>query len=73
MERYSEWDSPGICTGTCFVGDIYKINTNQYQVKQKLYLFADDAKIYREITRDKDVELLQEDLRKLEEWSKKSL
>ena len=42
-------------------------------VKSKLYLFADDAKLYREITSNKDVELLQEDLRKLAEWSKKSL
>ena len=28
-------------------------------VKLKLYLFADDAKLFREITSDKDVELLQ--------------
>ena len=42
-------------------------------VKSKLCLFADDAKLYRENTSDKDVELLQEDLRKLEEWLKNSL
>ena len=42
-------------------------------LKSKLYLFADDGKLYRDITSNKDVELLQEDLRKLEEWSKNSL
>ena len=42
-------------------------------VKSKLNLFADDAKLYRKITSDKDVELLQEDLRKLGEGSKNSL
>ena len=41
--------------------------------KAKLYLFADDAKLYIEITSKKDVDLLQDDLRKLEEWSKNSL
>ena len=40
-------------------------------VKSKLCLFADE--LYREITSNKGVELLQEDLRKLEEWSKNSL
>ena len=49
------------------------INSMPNTVKSKLYLFADDAKLYREITSNKDVELLQEDLRKLEEWSKNSL
>ena len=39
-------------------------------VKSKLYFFADDAKLYREIIRNNDVELQQEDLRKMEEWSK---
>ena len=38
-----------------------------------MYLFADDPKLYREITSDKGVELLQEDPRKLEEWSKTNL
>ena len=59
MERYSDWDSPGICTGTCFTCNIYIISMPN-TVKLKLYLFADDAKLFRETTSDKDVELLQE-------------
>ena len=46
------------------------INSMPNKVKSKLYLIADDAKLYREISSNQDVELLQEDLRKLEEWSK---
>ena len=37
------------------------INSIPNTVKSKLYSFADDAKLYREITSNKDVELLQED------------
>ena len=47
------------------------INSMTNTVKSKLCLFADE--LYREITSNKGVELLQEDLRKLEEWSKNSL
>ena len=73
MEKCSERDSSGFCTGTCFVGNIFYNNSMPSTVKSKqLYLFADDAKLYREITSNKDVELLKEELRKLEEWSKKS-
>ena len=46
------------------------INQCQARSKSNLYLFADDTKLYREITSDKFVELLQEDPRKLEDWSK---
>ena len=49
------------------------INSMPNKVKSKFYSFADDAKLYTEITSNKDVELLQEDLRKLEECSKNSL
>ena len=54
---------------------LFVIYTNSIPntVKSKSYFFEDDAKLYRENTRNKDVELLQEDLRKLEEWSKLSL
>ena len=33
------------------------------------YLFADDTKIFRIITGENDQNILQEDLRKMEEWS----
>ena len=38
---------------------IYNFNAKHSQI-EKLYLFADDSKLFREITSDKDVELLQE-------------
>ena len=36
-------------------------------------LFADDAKIYRQIKSREDARILQEDLIKLQEWSRKWL
>ena len=42
-------------------------------VKSKLYIFADDAKLYREITSIKDVKLLQEDLKKTGRMVKKNV
>ena len=67
MEECSEWDYTGICIGTCLFCSIYKSMSNS---QIKFVFFADDTKLYREITSDKFVELLQEDPRKLEEWSK---
>ena len=49
------------------------LNSMPNTVRLKLYLFADDAKLYIEITSNRDVELLQDDLRKLEKWSKNNL
>ena len=73
----SEWKDvlSGIPQGSVLgpVLFVIYINSMPNTLKSKLYLFADDAKLYRDITSNKDVELLQEDLRKLEEWSKNSL
>ena len=71
MERCSEWDSPRICTGTCFVCNIYKFNAKQSQIK--IVFICRGCKTIQRNYRNKDVELLQEDLRKVEEWSKNSL
>ena len=71
----SEWKDvlSGIPQGSVLgpVLFVLKINSMPNTFKSKLFLLADDAKLYREITNDKAVELLQEDFRKLEEWSKK--
>ena len=71
----SEWKDvlSGIPQGSVLgpVLFVLKINSMPNTFKSNLYLLADDAKLYREITNDKAVELLQEDFRKLEEWSKK--
>ena len=47
------------------------VNDMPKNLKSSIYLFADDTKIYREIRDPSDTEILQEDLIKLEQWSKK--
>ena len=42
-------------------------------VESELHMFADDAKLYREIHSDADQKILQDDLRKLGSWSSSSL
>ena len=42
-------------------------------VSSDAYLFGDDTKIFRIITKEKDKEELQQDLEKLDDWSKKWL
>ena len=68
-----EWKDvlSGICTATCLI--VKNKNSMPNTFKSKLYIFTDKAKLYREITSGRDVELLQDDLRKLEELSKSSL
>ena len=41
-------------------------------VSSDAYLFADDTKIFRIITKEKDKEELQQDLEKLDDWNKKA-
>jgi hypothetical protein len=38
-------------------------------IKSDVYLFADDTKIFRNITDGEDKEILQDDLENLENWS----
>ena len=40
-------------------------------VKSMIYLYADDAKIGRQIVNDSDKDVLQQDLDELEKWAKK--
>ena len=42
-------------------------------IRSNIQKFADDTKIYRQIDSEGDIKILQEDLIKLEEWSKKWL
>ena len=42
-------------------------------VSSDAYLFTDDTKIFRIITKEKDKEALQQDIEKLDDWSKKWL
>ena len=45
----------------------------RYIFSSDVYLFADDTKSFRIITKEKDKEELQQDLEKLDDWSKKWL
>ena len=38
-----------------------------------ILLFADDAKIFKELRTQEDVELIMQDMKKIEEWSNKWL
>ena len=46
-----------------YVNDIWK------NIESKIRLFADDCKLYRKILNIKDVEKLQRDLDRLEDWA----
>ena len=43
------------------------------KIASKIYLFADDAKLYRQIEDKSDVTRIHEDLHSLETWSDQSL
>ena len=43
------------------------------KITSKAYLFADDAKLYRQIEDKSDVTRIHEDLQSLETWSRQSL
>ena len=49
------------------------INTMPDKIASKIYLFADDAKLYRQIGDKLDVTRIHEDLQSLETWSGQSL
>jgi len=47
------------------------INDMPEVVKSMIYLYADDAKIGRQIVNDSDKDVLQQNLDELEKWAKK--
>ena len=49
------------------------INTIPDKIASKIYLFTDDAKLYRQIEDKSDVTRIHEDLQSLETWSGQSL
>ena len=52
---------------------IIYINDIVRDLESGISLFADDAKVYRRITTPEDAEILQRDMEKLNEWSRKWL
>ena len=65
----------GIPQGTVLGSLLFVVYINDIldKVKSHGLLFADDAKIYRAITKKEDAKSLQDDLRELEKWSDKWL
>ena len=65
----------GIPQGTCLGPSLFVIYINDLldDIESDGFLFADDTKIFRKITSATDSEILQSDIDKLENWSKKWL
>ena len=65
----------GILQGTCLGPLLFVIYINDLldDIKSDGFLFADDTKIFRKIASPKDCDILQSDIDKMEEWSKKWL
>jgi len=58
--------------GSVLVLILFLVNINDLPLKvsSKTRLFADDCVVYREISSERDCEVLQEDLRRLWDWEK---
>ena len=62
-ERNPAGQRPRACAIICYINDMPS------SVQSSIYLFADDAKLYRNIASDDDPPALQHDLQQLEKWS----
>ena len=73
----SEWTNvlSGVPQGSVLGPILFLIYVNDIvmNIESTIKLFADDAKIYRPIKDDNDPQALQEDLKRLENWSRKWL
>lgn len=51
------------------LGPVLFINDLPLNVESDVYMFADDTKLYREITNKSDIEIIQNDINNLFKWS----
>jgi len=68
MVLCNQWCATRVLLGpvlfVCYINDMPEV------VKSMIYLYADDAKIGRQIMNDSDKDVLQQDLDELEKWAK---
>ena len=67
MAASKKWDTPGFSTRP--VVFLIYINIMPDKIASKIYLFADDAKLYGQIEDKLDVTRIHEGLKSLESWS----
>ena len=71
MAASKKWDTTGFSTWS--VVFLIYINIILDKIASKIYLFADDAKLYCQIEEKLDVTRIHEDLQSIENWSDQSL
>ncbi len=69
MARSYEWHSSGISFRTDSILHFFTDLPISVSVKSDVLLFADDTKIYRRVESDADIDVIQDDLDSLFEWS----
>ena len=77
MNSYSEWAplTSGIPQGSVLGSIMFVIYINDLpdNLKSECYMFADDAKVFKDISNIEDNKILQNDIQELENWSDKWL
>ena len=71
MAPSTEWGSSRICTRALYYFTIIYVNDLEENISSKILKFADDTKMYREISCDIERDLFQEDIFSLAKWSDK--
>ena len=75
--RYSDWTdvSNGVPQGSVLGPNLFLMFINDLEngVQSRVLKFADDTKLYTEVTKDEGGKQLQEDLHKCTDWAKQRM